>query len=53
MKKAFAIILILAIVFSFISCKNASPFDAIALKLEDTTYCSDCLINFSMSGDMI
>lgn len=53
MKKTFAIILILAIVLSFVSCKSASPFDAITLKLKDTTYCNDCSIKLSMSGDMI
>ena len=52
MKKSFSIVLLLALVFSFISCSKTSPLDTVTLKLEDTIKCKDCSIKFSTSENM-
>ena len=53
MKKTVPIILLIAMLLSFTSCAQSTPFDAISLKLEDTTKCKDCSIKFSTSENMM
>lgn len=54
MKKVFSFFLLIAVVFSFVSCSAAGidPLSEITLKLKDTQKLQGCSIKFSTSTDM-
>lgn len=52
MKKTFSIVLLLALIFSLVSCSGANPLDAVTLKLNDTMHCKDCSIKLSTDQNM-